>query len=183
MSIYTPIRDYLSKLDVNVVELSFAEIEKIIRRKLPDSASKYNLWWANDRSHTQAENGWLAAGWEAHGTNLNLKTVRFSRVRGPVSVSTNLSPHLHPDGNEIVLTDIRVNQKTGKKKAGFVLLSSEHDLELTLEVFLQPDTDVFNEDNPVSEHYRAFRELHHLLGAFQLKCMECSTPDNEKAAP
>ena len=79
MSIYSPLCDYLSDLKVNSVVLSFADIEGIIGRSLPQSAFEYNAWWANDRTHTQAKNGWMAANWQILDASLGTKVVQFNR--------------------------------------------------------------------------------------------------------
>ncbi|MCY4361387.1 MAG: hypothetical protein OXE42_04250 [Gammaproteobacteria bacterium] len=81
MSVYTPICDYLSGLKQDSVMLSFTEVEDITGRTLPDSALKYRLWWENDETHTQAVNGWMAAGWQTTDVDLHAMTVRFSRTR------------------------------------------------------------------------------------------------------
>ena len=80
MSVYTPLCDYLSDLKVNSVVLSFADIEEIIGRSLPQSAFEYNAWWANDRTHTQAKNGWMAANWQTLDASLGTKVVQFNRT-------------------------------------------------------------------------------------------------------
>ena len=83
MSVYTPICNYLTGLEKDSVALSFTEVEEIIGRGLPGSARKYRLWWENDETHTQAVNGWMAAGWQTADVDLHAMTVRFSRIRTP----------------------------------------------------------------------------------------------------
>lgn len=62
------LRRWKSKHDMDVVELSFAEIERIIRALLPNSA-RTREWWrnkpGNERGFIQCRS-WLEAGFEAH---------------------------------------------------------------------------------------------------------------------
>ena len=39
-------------------------------------------WWSNERTHTHARYGWLAAGWRVTGVNMNGLSVTFES--GPV---------------------------------------------------------------------------------------------------
>ena len=98
MSVYTPICNYLTGLEKDSVSLSFTEVEEIIGRGLPDSARKYRLWWENDETHTQAVNGWMAAGWQTADVDLHAMTVRFSRTRTPKNdhASTKTIPMTKP---------------------------------------------------------------------------------------
>lgn len=79
MSKYSPLRDFLSQCEDDLIELSFKEIEDILGSSLPDSAREHRGWWGNDRSHTQARNGWLAAGWEVSHVDLQKEIVVFRR--------------------------------------------------------------------------------------------------------
>lgn len=81
MNKYTPLAKYLSKLDTNSVTLTPAEVERIIGDKLPESAFIYeSAWWANDRTHKHAVDGWLDAGWETSDVAVRARTVQFTRV-------------------------------------------------------------------------------------------------------
>ncbi len=75
---YHPLHDYLRKLTVERIELTFGEIEKILGFSLPKSARKYTAFWANDKSHVCATQ-WMGAGWRAE--NLNLADERIKLVR------------------------------------------------------------------------------------------------------
>lgn len=79
MGKYDKLGRYLSNLKDNKVILSFERIEEILGFKLPESARKYPPWWANDKSHSQAKDGWLRYGWETLGLNFNERTIQFSR--------------------------------------------------------------------------------------------------------
>lgn len=67
MSVYAPLERRLSELSQPVVRLSFEEIERLLGRKLPDSARDSRIkrqWWANTDTHVQAR-AWLRAGRKA----------------------------------------------------------------------------------------------------------------------
>ena len=61
ISKYYPLEKFLNIQNVNQIELTFSEVEKIIGDALPPSAYKYRAWWGNG-GHSQA-NAWLNAGW------------------------------------------------------------------------------------------------------------------------
>ncbi|PKL58638.1 MAG: hypothetical protein CVV34_01440 [Methanomicrobiales archaeon HGW-Methanomicrobiales-5] len=58
------------------IVLTFPEIEALLGFALPPSASKYQAWWANDITHSQAK-AWLFADWRVVQVNLG-KSVKFS---------------------------------------------------------------------------------------------------------
>ena len=81
-SAYEPLRHHLSNLDGATVTLSFWEVQKILNRSLPRSAFTTQAWWSNERTHSQARYGWLAAGWRVTSVNMNGLSVTFGS--GPV---------------------------------------------------------------------------------------------------
>jgi len=80
MSKYYRLRDYLLNIQKSRVTLTFKEIEDILESKLPKSARNYREWWGNDTHHTQARNGWLAAGWQIISVDFLKETVEFIRI-------------------------------------------------------------------------------------------------------
>ena len=82
---YQPLKDFLAARGDRSVSLSFEEIEGIIGRRLPPSATSdvSRQWWSNTRSHSQAR-AWLSLGRKAK-LNLVECAVTFSR---PASVTT-----------------------------------------------------------------------------------------------
>ncbi len=80
MSKYSKLRDYLLNIPENRITITFTEIENILESKLPDSARTCREWWGNDTHHTQARNGWLAAGWRVISVDFGKETVEFSRI-------------------------------------------------------------------------------------------------------
>jgi hypothetical protein len=79
MSIYDPLRDYLKQHKFREAELSFANIEEIIGRRLPKSADRPK-WWANQIAPGRPQReAWRAAGFDAFLVAGSRK-VRFRRV-------------------------------------------------------------------------------------------------------
>ncbi|MHA1676609.1 MAG: DUF7662 domain-containing protein [Candidatus Njordarchaeales archaeon] len=84
MGKYEALAKYLSSLKgKNEVSLKFAEVEDILGFQLPRSASIYRPWWANDKTHTQAIDGWLNVGWTVKSVDLERKIVVFERSGEP----------------------------------------------------------------------------------------------------
>ena len=72
---YAPLTTYLSKITSNEIRLSLSEIERIIDSKLPPSAYKYEVWWANDDESHSHRLGWINAGFEVSNGN-QIKSTR-----------------------------------------------------------------------------------------------------------
>lgn len=83
---YAPLRDFLAARGDRSVTLSFKEIEGLIGRKLPPSASGKvsRQWWSNAASHSHAR-AWLSVGRKAK-LNLDARTVTFSRPATPTTL-------------------------------------------------------------------------------------------------
>ena len=78
MNKYYKLEEYLRNSQQQVEVMSYNEIKEILGFKLPQSAHKYRAWWANDKSHTQA-NAWLNAGWKVSYVDLG-KSITFKKV-------------------------------------------------------------------------------------------------------
>jgi len=77
---YEPLRVYMSNLPETdiAITLDFTEIELILNAGLPESASIYVEWWANESKGSQATS-WLSAGFKVDSVELNRGLVRFIR--------------------------------------------------------------------------------------------------------
>jgi hypothetical protein len=81
MKKYSALSLHLCEVDADLIELSFAEIEKIIGGPLPASATRYPAWWANEKAGTHSwAHLWRAAGWQKERVNLIQQIVVFRRV-------------------------------------------------------------------------------------------------------
>ena len=83
MAKYDPLKEYLVNLpeNQNEITLSFEQIEKIIRDKLPPAAYRHRAWWSNEKHgvHVNAH-AWMDAGWKVDTVNLRDNWVRFVRI-------------------------------------------------------------------------------------------------------
>lgn len=76
---YAPLAAFLQSQPDERVELTFAEIERIIDGPLPAYARKHPSWWANDSvGHVQSRQ-WLQAGWRMYTVNIADGKVTFYR--------------------------------------------------------------------------------------------------------
>lgn len=83
MGKYRNLGMHLSRLGKSQVQLSFGEVEKILGFPLPNSAIKYRPWWANDKTHTQAKDGWLHFGYGVAMVDFQRKTITFKKIEKP----------------------------------------------------------------------------------------------------
>lgn len=82
VSKYDSLREHLDRLPAELVQLSFAEIDRIVAG-LPPSAYEHRAWWSNQRqgSHVQATS-WLDAGRRVESVDLNTTRVTFTARHG-----------------------------------------------------------------------------------------------------
>lgn len=80
---YARLALFLSAQPVTVerIDLSFDQVQHIIRGRLPESARRHRSWWANDgQTHIQSRL-WLEASWRVADINLSESRVTFVRIR------------------------------------------------------------------------------------------------------
>lgn len=89
---YRPLQAHLEALPASSWSAPFAEIERILGFRLPESARRFQAWWANQehgpRPHARA---WLAAGWRTRGIDLRNGRVTFVRDQRPDARRTGIS--------------------------------------------------------------------------------------------
>jgi hypothetical protein len=84
MSKYEALRTYLGERGKELVPMTFAEIEKVLGFKLPES-QKYPAWWSNNPTNNVMTNEWLAAGYKTEQVDIEGRKLVFRRtapVRG-----------------------------------------------------------------------------------------------------
>lgn len=82
-SSYAPLGDYLQAAGTSLVELAFAQIERVLSRSLPPSASRHRAWWSNESSGTHSHAAaWMGVGWRVAGVDFASRVVRFRRTAG-----------------------------------------------------------------------------------------------------
>ena len=83
MGKYQLLGEYLTEQKGDYCTLAFSRIEEIIGDSLPLSARNPGscaAWWANDRTHPQAQS-WIRAGWTSDGRpDIGKEQVRFIRT-------------------------------------------------------------------------------------------------------
>ncbi len=79
---YAPLEGYLLGLPAKQrdVTLRFAQIEKILKSKLPSSAYEDRRWWDHETEGNHVNlRAWANAGWKIGSLDVNEKWVRFIR--------------------------------------------------------------------------------------------------------
>gem|GEM_PF-2798363 len=74
---YGPLRCYLEERSPAAIAVTFAQIERILGRRLPASARRHRPWWGNSsvgHSHARA---WLDAGYAVVAVDLQSERVTF----------------------------------------------------------------------------------------------------------
>jgi len=79
MGKYDPLAKFLSRQRTGFVELSFAEIERLLGSLLPKAAAA-GAWWKSDGPHTKA---WRTVGFAAALLGQD-ERVRFDREADPM---------------------------------------------------------------------------------------------------
>lgn len=75
---YEVIAEYLNATNVEELLVTFEEIEELMDRPLPQSASTYGVWWANSKTNPQSRH-WVSAGWKVHHIRVEDREVHFRR--------------------------------------------------------------------------------------------------------
>jgi hypothetical protein len=88
MNKYYLLTNFLKEQQKNIIELTFQEVILIINNPLPESAYKYRPWWANDKTHSQAQ-AWLDAGYIIDSVDQYFNKVIFRKTSIP---KTHLTP-------------------------------------------------------------------------------------------
>ena len=79
MSKYDPLRRYLGTRIGDEAPLTFAEVEKVLGFRLPDSARQYPAWWSNNVGTHVGVRAWRDAGWKTARVDLGAERVTFVR--------------------------------------------------------------------------------------------------------
>lgn len=96
MSKYAALGEFLRKQSVSEVRLSFADIERITKTKLPPSA-RYRAWWSNNPTNSVMTKVWLEAGFETEQVDMVSGKLVFKRIRPAGSAGSGSgAPGRHP---------------------------------------------------------------------------------------
>ena|SRR5665213_493249 len=86
MGKYAPIRSFLQRRGADTVPMTFAEIEKVLGFKLPNSKN-YPAWWSNNPTNNVMTNEWLAAGYKTEQVDVESGKLVFRKASRPISES------------------------------------------------------------------------------------------------
>jgi len=81
---YTPLENYLRALPANRkdVRLSFAQIEEILKFKLPSSAYEDQRWWQHETKGNHInKRAWANAGRKVERVEVEERRVKLVRIR------------------------------------------------------------------------------------------------------
>ena len=83
MSKYSSLKEYLKELPRGEWNAAFADVERILGRKLPKSAYEYPAWWANNPTGHSHSRAWVEAGWKTAGVDIANQRLTFQRMDIP----------------------------------------------------------------------------------------------------
>ncbi len=78
MGKYDPLRRFLEGRDAEEVPMTFAEIERVLGARLPDSKGS-PAWWSNNPNNNVMTRAWLAAGYRSERVDVGGESVVFRR--------------------------------------------------------------------------------------------------------
>jgi DNA-binding XRE family transcriptional regulator len=76
---YQPLLDFLCGSDRNEINLSFAEIETLIKDTLPNSAKSNRAWWSNRKYGSSQASAWVEAGFCVEEVDFDRQQVTFRK--------------------------------------------------------------------------------------------------------
>ncbi len=100
MTKYSALSEHLAAVPGESTQLTFSQIEEILGKRLPLSASKHRAWWANEISGTHTwSHLWRAAGWLTDTVDFDRRIVTFRRA---ANVGTDALENLRPRTKETI---------------------------------------------------------------------------------
>ncbi|MDD9991645.1 MAG: hypothetical protein OXP75_07585 [Rhodospirillales bacterium] len=89
MSKYAPLADHLRGSGQESVPMTFADIEKVIGAKLPQSAFTHRAWWSNNPTNNVMTQSWLEAGYTTAEVDMAAHKLVFRKAAqyGPAAKS------------------------------------------------------------------------------------------------
>ena len=100
MGKYEPLTGFLRKQAGNEVEMTFAQIERVIGSKLPPKAQEHRAWWSNNASNNVMTKAWLEAGFRSEKVDMAARKLFFRRVRASaptkIGADDTRAPKHHP---------------------------------------------------------------------------------------
>lgn len=78
MGKYEPLGEFLRSQRLERINMTFNEIERILKAKLPDS-KKHRAWWSNNPNNNVMTREWLDAGYETESVDIASGKLVFRR--------------------------------------------------------------------------------------------------------
>ena len=100
MGKYEPLGQFLRKQRAQEVPLTFREIERITRVKLPPKAQHQRAWWSNNPANNVMTRVWLEAGFESAQVDIGARKLVFRRIEQTASRSSRPSSKQHTAKHE-----------------------------------------------------------------------------------
>lgn len=128
MSLYSPLRTFLRNHGDQRVSMTFSDVERVLGRRLPPSASGASMrqWWANTDTHSQAK-AWLEAGRTAK-LDVDNKAVTFVReatAEAEAAVDLIVVPRKHLEAAAFrLLEDVAEERSISIGEAMAILINS-----------------------------------------------------------
>ena len=91
MGKYEPLNVFLKSQSRDLVPMTFAELEHILKNKLPPS-KLHRAWWSNNPDNNVMTREWLDAGYETESVDIAGEKLVFRRIRKQ-HTPTNVSLH------------------------------------------------------------------------------------------
>lgn len=88
---YGPLERYLRAQKLDIVAMSFKDVEKLIHASLPPSARRHRAWWSNNPSNSVATFAWLNAGYRSAKVDMSGERLVFERT-APVAAASLAEP-------------------------------------------------------------------------------------------
>jgi hypothetical protein len=79
MGKYEPLKEFLRKQGVNEIQMTFAQIERVIDAKLPPKAQQHRAWWSNSPTNNVLTKAWLEAGFRSEQVDMEGRKLVFRR--------------------------------------------------------------------------------------------------------
>lgn len=100
---YAPLARLLAACGADVVEMTFAEVDRVVPGGLPESAYRYRTWWTvHVGNSAQSRHGWIRAGYLVSQVDLVKHLVTFAKTAtrheasgspaGPAAIATQTRP-------------------------------------------------------------------------------------------
>ena len=79
MGKYEPLGEFLRSQRLDRISMTFGEIERILKAKLPDS-KKHRAWWSNNPDNNVMTREWLDAGYETEAVDIAGEKLVFRKL-------------------------------------------------------------------------------------------------------